>query len=286
MSVLKIAFTDFWPEWNYENFITPILDKHYDIVLDYKNPDVVFSSIFRRMENATPKYPKAKSILFLGENHRPALFKKDYSISFDPQSETNFRLPLWQAYLFLWPNLKELLFTRVNHVEFKRFCSFTVSNGSNMFRNGAFDQLTNYKRVHSYGKIRTNSLELRKRSLGKNWQATYSEFFNEIPHKFALTYENSSYPYYCTEKLMHTFLVGSIPIYWGDPKVEEDWNQEAFINTQRLGSSWIDKVKELDQDDEKFQKMYSKPIFTNEQKDKLIKNMNNFESWLVEVINK
>ena len=45
-----------------------------------------------------------KKILFIGENRRPV--GANYSISFDPHTETNYRLPLWQFYLILRPELK------------------------------------------------------------------------------------------------------------------------------------------------------------------------------------
>ena len=66
MKQLKIHFSDFWPEWKDEDFITPILKKEYDVVLDSKNPDVVFLSIFG---NSHTKY-KCKKILFVAENIR------------------------------------------------------------------------------------------------------------------------------------------------------------------------------------------------------------------------
>ena len=63
METLKIAYADFWPEWNDENFIEPILRKHYNVVIDQQNPDVLFHSIFGKTE--APKY-KCKKVLFLG----------------------------------------------------------------------------------------------------------------------------------------------------------------------------------------------------------------------------
>ena len=111
MDKLKIWFADFWPEWKDEDFISPILKKHFELVLDKNNPDVVFHSIFGKRE--APNY-KCKKILYLGENHRPEQFGSDYSISFDPHSDTNYRLPLWQVYILNKPELKDRLFNRLN----------------------------------------------------------------------------------------------------------------------------------------------------------------------------
>ena len=65
MEELKIAFTDFWPEWNQEDFISPILREKYNLVVDQKNPDVLFHSIFNNRRGAQAY--KCKKVLYLGE---------------------------------------------------------------------------------------------------------------------------------------------------------------------------------------------------------------------------
>jgi len=282
MEKLRIAFTDFWPEWNREDFITPILKKHFDVVYDPSSPDVLFHSIFNAM-STTPKY-HCKKVLVLFENWRPGQFGSDYSISFDPHSEKNYRLPLWQIYWLLWPELKDKLFNRVRHENFERFCAFTVSNPTNGSRNSAFDRLHEYKYVHSYGKVRTNDLSLIKGTGERYWRDAKREFFEAHPHKFMMAYENSPWPGYCTEKLMDSFLYGSLPIYWGDPKVWEDWNRDAFINAQKIGPDWLQAVKEIDNNPNLFYSIYSQPVFTEEQKTKHLENINNFEDWLIRAV--
>ena len=283
MEKIKIWFTDFWPEWNYEDFITPILKKHFEVVLDKDNPDVLFHSIFNRMQD-TPNY-KCKKILYLGENYRASQYTSDYTISFDPHTEKNFRLPLWQVYMLLKPELKDRLYNRLNYSEeqFERWCAFTVSNPNNFMRVAAYQALNEYKRVSSYGKVLTNDFSLsRIPSEGRYWRDIKDEFFLKHPHKFMMTYENTPYRYYCTEKLMDAFLVGSMPIYYGDPRVGEDWNTEAFLNLTKGG--FPEAVKKLDQDPIAFREMYQQPVFTEEQKYKHEANMINFESWLIDKI--
>lgn len=282
METIKIAFKDFWPEWDIEDFISPILKSHFNVIIDNKNPDVLFHSIFNGMRS-TPTY-KCKKVLILAENWRASQFKSDYSISFDPHSPSNYRLPLWQMYLLLKPELKNLLFNKIRHQSFDRFCAFIVSNPSNFFRIGAFEQLNAYKKVHSYGKVKMNSTELKKASENRYWRDAKFDFFSNSKHKFMMCFENSSYPYYCTEKIMDAFLGGCIPIYWGCPKVDQDWNSGAFINAMR--SNWIDRVKLIDNNIEEFNRVYDEPIFTDEQKQRHLDNIGNFESWLIEIIKK
>ena len=83
---LRIAYDDFWPEWKDENFIEPILKKHFYVTIDQNNPDVLFHSIFGGMRN-TPRY-KCKKVLFIGENYRARNYGiSDFAISFDPTDE-------------------------------------------------------------------------------------------------------------------------------------------------------------------------------------------------------
>lgn len=285
MEKLKVAFLDFWPEITDENIFLPILKKYFDVEISTSNPDVVIHSIFGGMKQSV-NY-KCKKILFIGENYRASNYPCDYSISFDPHSDKNYQLPLWQFYLILRPELKEKLFNiNVKHESFDRFCSFTVSNPANFFRNAFYDQLNSYKRVYSYGRFKTNDTGLLQFSEGKYWRDAKYEFFLTHKHKFAITYEHSSYTYYCTEKLMDGFLAGSLPIYWGDPKISINWNEKAFINSMKLGENTINIIKKLDTDDELFRSIYNEPVFTDEQRERHIDNINNFENWLIDVIKK
>jgi len=152
-------------------------------------------------------------------------------------------------------------------------------------RNSAFHQLSQYKPVRSYGRYLTNDNALVKASEGKYWRDAKDEFFLNRPHKFMLVYENTPYRYYCTEKLMDAFLVGSMPIYMGDPRVGEDWNPDSFINVTKF-MGWMDEIKRIDQNWEYFNQYYQKPIFTEVQKFSLEMNLSHFEEWLIEKIEK
>jgi hypothetical protein len=281
---LKIGFADMWDPWEKEDFITPILNQYFNIVIDQRNPDILFHSIFGGMKE-TPKY-NCKKVLILAENYRSQQYKSNYSISFDKHNETNFKLPLWQIFWLLNPTIEQKLFNRVKHNEFKYFSAFVVSNPSNNLRNNHFDQLHSYKSVMSYGKVRTNSLKLQQLSKGKYWRDAKEQFFIENPHQFMMTYENTAYPYYCTEKIMDAFLVGSLPIYYGDPFIEDDWNKKAFINSYKLGTKWLDKVIELDKNKNLFNDMYSEPIFTESQKNKHLNNIEEFKNWIIKIVKK
>jgi alpha(1,3/1,4) fucosyltransferase len=281
MEKLRVNFVDMWPEFDKdENIFLPILKKYFDVEITSINCELVIHSIYNGFKE-TPKY-KCKKILFLGENYRPSQFSSNYSISFDTKSDTNYYLPLWQFYLILQPELKDKLFNRVNYDSFDRFCSFTVSNGNNFFRNGFFDQLNGYKKVHSYGRFKTNDFALQKLSQGKYWRIAKNEFFNSVKHKFCISFENNSYPGYTTEKIMDAFLGGSMPIYWGNPRISQDWNTKAFVNAIKGGT--MDLIKKIDTDNLLFNEIYNEPVFTEEQKQRHTENIMGFEPWLINCI--
>lgn len=285
MDKLKIFFTNIWPEFKDENIFLPILQKHFEVEVTDKDPQVVIHSIFGGVGDA--QRFKCKKILFIGENYRAAAYPHDYSISFDPHSETNYRLPLWQYYLILRPELKDkLIGTRIKPEAFDRFCSFTVSNPANFLRNSFFQTVNSYKRVHSYGRYMTNDLSLQRMSEGRYWRDAKHEFFLKNKHKFCICFEHSSYPGYETEKLMDAFLANSVPIYWGSPTINKDWNKDAFINYMKLGANTMSTICGIDSDDSFVEGMFNQPIFTDEQKQRHIDNMNNFEEWLIDVIKK
>ena len=292
---LRIAYIDFWPEWSTENFITPVLQKYFDVIENKYNPEVVFFSIFGRDHL---KY-NCKKILYVAENVRYnyipekqetiqiALDCADYTITYDPENNTNFRLPLWQAFLMNNPHQIFMLQNRINNFEnFDRFCSFVISNKFNPFRNAFFLNMKDNFKVFSYGREFNNDISLIQFSKDRYWRDAKIEFFQNLKHKYAITFENSMYPYYTTEKLMDAFLDGSLPLYWGDPKVNQDWNSKAFINVQKLGEKeTMELIREMENNDDLFLEKYLEPVFTSEQDQRHAKTRQNFEHWLINKIN-
>ena len=59
--------------------------------------------------------------------------------------------------------------------------------------------------------------------------------------------------------------VNSIPIYWGNPIVNKEFNTKSFINwyDYKSPNEMIEHIKELDQDDNKYMEMLRQPWFEN-----------------------
>lgn len=53
-------------------------------------------------------------------------------------------------------------------------------------------------------------------------------------YNFVLCFENATWPGYVTEKIFDCMVVGTIPIYWGAPDIEEDVPTECFIDMRKF----------------------------------------------------
>jgi hypothetical protein len=142
----------------------------------------------------------------------------------------------------------------------KGFCSFVVRNGSCIQRNNMFNLLSKYKQIDSGGPLFNNIGHVLMRDNLNGFHLSKYEFLKE--RKFNLCYENSSYPGYVTEKLFHALTYNTVPIYWGSPTVEMDFNTKSFISRHDFESDedMINKIIELDRDDDKYNEMLSQSI--------------------------
>lgn len=64
---------------------------------------------------------------------------------------------------------------------------------------------------------------------------------------------------------MDAFYSDTIPVYYGSPTVAEIFNKNAFINVADYPSfdAAIEKIKELDRDDERYLEMLSQPVLVD-----------------------
>ena len=165
-----------------------------------------------------------------------------------------------------------------------KFCAFIVGNGDAKDRIDFFHKLSKYKKVDSYGHVCNNAklsedlikkyklegvsmeqaLQEKRQSVVLEFNPLNRELFRE--YKFVICFENSYAKGYITEKLPNVMMANSIGIYRGAPNVDEFFNTDSFINYENYGCSYdamIEKIIELDRDDEKYNAMLKKPFFVN-----------------------
>lgn len=241
MRKLRLDFCDFWPGFKKtNNFFYNRIKMFFDVEIT-DDPEVVIFSVFG---NKNWSY-RCKKIQFIGENIRPGFLTADYSISFDHMSSRrNIRWPLYNLYY----SPEEI--RNVSAPGYK-FCCVVTSNPKGKFRNLFFDRLSKRKIVDSGGRYRNN--------VGVS-VIDKAEFLRQ--YRFSFAFENSSYPGYTTEKIVESKMAGTIPIYWGNPRIAEDFNRKAFVNVHDFKhiDDCIEFLLKIDSDDNLYRTMRDEPL--------------------------
>ncbi|MBS1596765.1 MAG: glycosyltransferase [Bacteroidetes bacterium] len=254
---LKINFTDFWPGFiKSDNYFYNLLSQHYEVSIA-DEPDILFYSCYGK--DYLQFY--CVRIFFSAENMRPDFSGCDYAMTFDYlQNQKHYRLPLYGLYIEQRGNLNELL--RVNTKEQAlaawakktKFCCMVVSNGISKKRIDFFHELSKVKQVDSGGKYLNN--------IGGPVKDKLS-FISD--YKFVIAFENSSYPGYTTEKILDPLYVQSIPVYWGNSLVGNDFNKKKFLDYADYtdANELIEAMLEIEKNPELAINMLMEPVFPN-----------------------
>lgn len=278
---LKLGFTD--TNTQIANFFVAHLSQRFEVTIDHDNPDyLIFGDNNFGHNNRNYDSSKVTKIFYTGENQRPWDYQCHYAISFEHiENEKMYRLPLYVVYDF--NNLLQripcyLTYQRSEEDIAKKtdFCSFVVRNPNCTRRNEFFHKLSTYKQVMSGGPLFNNI----GRVLDYGDVAMRAKLEWLKAFKFNICFENSSYPGYATEKLYEAYMGGTIPIYWGSPTIEVDFNPRAFLNWHDYGSDegLMNAVIELDQNEDKYRQMYMEPLFSKPTANRFMR-MYNFLNW-------
>lgn len=290
MSKLKLGFTDTFGA--IENFFIKILSERFEVVRDDANPDyLIFGDKNFGTNNNAFNDKKCIKIFYTGENDRPWNYHCHYSISFDHHEfdGKNYRLPLYVIYdhdnhFRNVPNTSTIARYGEDLLEKKGFCSFVVKNDGCEMRNKWFHKLQEYKPVASGGPLFNNIGYILPR--GEESVQAKIKFLNSF--KFNLCFENSSYPGYATEKLYEALCAKTVPIYWGSPTIEVDFNPKAFLNWHDYGNDddFFEAIKEVDQTPELYESMYLEPMFQNYQRVNKFFDKDKFLNWFEKTVYK
>ena len=231
-----------------EKFDVKIIDEGYELILG--------------TTQTSEELLKSEGIklFYTGENIAPDFNLYDYAIGFDylEFGDRYLRLPLY----CLYPEYDSLLSHANQNSDEKRlnrkFCSMVISNVhcASPIRLKFFEELSKYKRVDSAGKYLNN--------MGGAYLEDKQAFISQ--YKFNVAFENSSVPGYTTEKLRQAMAADTLPIYWGNPLVNRDFNPNSFVNLQDFRSikECVDYIVYLDQKDEKYLEILHEDKFNPE----------------------
>ena len=108
------------------------------------------------------------------------------------------------------------------------FCNFIYSHRIG-YRERFYRDLSEYRPIRAPGRSMNNCLDLAART-AEDWHTAKRAYLRKF--KFTMAFENSRRAGYATEKLFDAFAADTVPIYWGDPALDEIVNKEAVV--------WVD----------------------------------------------
>jgi alpha(1,3/1,4) fucosyltransferase len=255
-------FTSGFPKAN--NFLMKILRTRYDVEITDQPDFLLFSGGgFQHRLYTCPR------IFYTGESGPPNWRECDYALTFnyldDPR---HLRLPLYVLYadaegLSHVPPLHKSLPPAETPEQVlarkTKFCAFVVSNThrrATRKRVEFFHRLSRYKPVDSGGRALNNiGGPIPGSTAGKQ------DFLR--PYKFNICFENKSIPGYTTEKIYEAMLARCIPIYWGSPRVNEEFNPKCFLNYFDFPNeeALVKRIIEIDNNPELHLEYLRQPIF-------------------------
>ena len=258
---------DFWEGFDAEqNYFSRLLRESYD--LEYSdNPEILVYSCYGR------KYLEYRCtrIFYTPDNVRPDFSGCDYAITFDYlKHPRHYRLPLYAMYIDQIANVDHLTrpIPRVESTAIWRsktkFCCMVVSNCQSKKRLEFFEKLSLYKRVDSGGRVLNN--------IGGP-VADKMKFIKD--YRFVISFENASQLGYTTEKIIEPLIAECIPLYWGDPLVNKEFDSHRFLQLTdgKTEEQLISEIIAIDENEEKAIDMLCAPKFVaNKIPDSIVKD--------------
>jgi hypothetical protein len=222
--------------------------------------DVLVESIFG---NSILKHKEWKySFLFSGESRLCPHYKDYTCVLWGERNYGNIvNLPLFITYAYC---NQIVSFPAVSQMPSKNICAI-LSNSNGKERNVFMEKLEKLIPIDYAGSYKTNVGILKDQYHTEG----FSQFVSQ--YKFIITMENSREDTYITEKIMHGFSAGIIPIYWGSNRVCDYFNKDRFIHVEKLDIDMdidgevmrvFEQINYLSQHPEEYLKMVQEPVYS------------------------
>jgi hypothetical protein len=278
MKKLSINFINTWKDFDkYDNLFTWVLNDKYDLSFD-DNPDILIT--FDAMLNG---YKNSKKILFSCEASTN-IGNCDYGLmQYDMPDITNSeRLPLYLYYIYHFIKkgvIKDFsyFFNNREFIKKDKFCVFVcggTKNGSTEYRDFFYKKLSNYKKIDCPGNRYNNMPKLlgdsslpfyasdNKRNFIKNYKFTFALERTMKPVYLSPNNKTDNYIGYTTEKIIEPMVSGSLPIYYGNVDINNEFNSETFIHINQFENDEyaIEKIIEIDNNDKMYKSYMTQPL--------------------------
>jgi len=304
MRDLRVFFSNWWtgrflPGNNTNNLYTYLLSKNYNVIIDSINPDVVFYDLpdYEASFNNVLNYKNSIKIFCTNEPnpyhpddisiYKPAttwisgirqyqcLINADYILtSFKIDSPKNYYVPCFLFWLYhhvfitkLIPSLEYFTqyknFTKKD-IKNKKFCIYLYNNQP-FRRNQIYNKLKNHKQIDTKQDVShliSEFISEDKINLFNNYKFSFAMQNHFVKE---LLPEHHFYPGFICEKIMDSYISNTIPLYYGNDKITDYFNEKSFLNWHNFESdeSFVNKIIELDNDDDLYLEYLNQPTFLN-----------------------
>jgi hypothetical protein len=257
---ISLYSVDLFDPKGHKYWIHRKLKAKFKIKFDKNNPDYLIYNIFGD-EHLNQKYKNSIKIAIFTENKIPDLSEVDYAIG---QAHINYLDRYFKFPIFIWffKRFKKMREKILNNPKKTKFCAAVISNGGEeLFRTKFINELNKYKKIDMGGKYLNNVEGPVKDKI---------KFLSS--YKFSIAMENSEGDGYLSEKIIDSFISGTIPIYYGDYILDEYINQKALIliKNEKNIEQKIKYIIELDNNYEKYSNILKENILINENIENII----------------
>lgn len=279
---ITLLFTDFNFNSQFHNNeikkILKIINNSFSINITNIDPDYLIYSNFG-CNHLKRQYNNAIRIAFLSENQIPDFNVADYCIGY---SHINYfdrffkRQPYFYKTIlkFKYEDLQIIRKNVINGVRRKKFCAAVISsNNYRNFRLNFINELNKYKKVDMGGRYQ-NNVGIVKDKI---------EFLSA--YKFSIAMENSEGDGYLSEKIIESFLAGTIPIYYGDYMLDEFINPKAYIyiKGEKDLIKKINYIIEIDNNDRLYKSILNEEVLINYES--YINNEEEYYNFILHIFN-
>ncbi len=254
---IRIDFCDFWRYLDkHDNFFYNLLRERFEVTVCDRPDFLIYSN-----NGHVHRHFNCAKIFYTHEPIKPDFNQCDFAFTtFYIEDPRHLRLPY---YAVLYDSPAALIrggdFPPPRQIlaEKTKFCSYVVSGHSrrrNRNRLEIFEKLSRYKRVESGGRFRNN--------IGGPILNGYTGKIDFMRNcKFHLAFENARLPGYTTEKLPQAMMARTLPIYWGSPRVAEEFNPRSFVDASDFPDldALAEHIMQLDRDDARYLQYFAQP---------------------------
>lgn len=282
---IRIAFASFMNNNLNTEAMRTILSQKYNVIENYENYDYFFcdDTLYYDVKNMYEilNIPKDKiKIMIALEAFFPDLNLFDYAITFCNSFSCDDRvihIPYLEYLTYIgYKCVLDRIDAPKAYRQKDKFCNFIYGNSNgHIMREKLFYAISKYKRVDSLGSF-LNNIEIKNTRKDKNWLEISIDLKQD--YRFSIACENAIFPGYTSEKLLTSILAGTIPIYWGNDAVSNEFNEASFINVNKFSSleDLVYTIKEIDENEDKYKSMLLAPARTNEQINKFYMDRDDF----------